>query len=349
MKTSTIQRILTTIHHSGLDKIYQQVGGELGVIFTLHDIRDDRRRTFSPNRHLSVEPEFLEAFILMLKHRNIDLVSMDEARRRILNPNPLTRFAAITFDDCYRNNMTKAAPILHKHEVPYTIYCCTGFTERTAELWWYDIEFLVRQQDRIMLQKGQGPIELDCTSPKKKMNCYNYLMDYFMEEVPEVEQRQRVRELCWLYKIDQADHLNQNIMDWSELRELAKHPLCTIGAHTLTHPSLARLKESQAREEIFESASVIEAELGERPKHFAYPYGFRKAAASREFDLAKQAKYDTAVTTRSGHIFPQHRNHLTALPRISLNGLFQEIRYISPLATGFPTRLMGGMRRLNVS
>ena len=43
-------------------------------------------------------------------------------------------------------------------------------------------------------------------------------------------------------------------------------------------------------------------------------------------------------------IFPSHREHLSALPRISVNGLYQKLRYFSPFISGLPTRLSTGMR-----
>jgi peptidoglycan/xylan/chitin deacetylase (PgdA/CDA1 family) len=97
------------------------------------------------------------------------------------------------------------------------------------------------------------------------------------------------------------------------------------------------------------SRSVIEAALGVRPQHFAYPVGDATAAGPREFAIAAELGFKTAVTTRPGVLFPEHRDHLTALPRISVNGEFQQLRYISVLLSGAATAVWNGFRRVNAA
>ena len=111
---------------------------------------------------------------------------------------------------------------------------------------------------------------------------------------------------------------------------------------------LARLTPEQAREEVSQGAMVLSSELGLRPEHFAYPYGYKKAAGRRDFDIMKDLGFKTAVTTRGGMIFPGHIDHMTALPRISVNGMYQKMKYFAPLTTGLPTRLGNGLKRVSV-
>ena len=55
------------------------------------------------------------------------------------------------------------------------------------------------------------------------------------------------------------------------------------------------------------------------------------------------------MTTRPGVLFPDHRAHMTALPRISLNGEFQRLRYVDVLLSGAPTALMNRFRRVDAA
>jgi peptidoglycan/xylan/chitin deacetylase (PgdA/CDA1 family) len=105
----------------------------------------------------------------------------------------------------------------------------------------------------------------------------------------------------------------------------------------------------EARREMAEGATRIEAMLGIRPAHFAYPFGDPTAAGSREFALAREVGFRTAVTTRPGVLFPEHGEHLTALPRISLNGEFQRLRYLRVLMSGSATALWNGFRRVDAA
>ena len=93
----------------------------------------------------------------------------------------------------------------------------------------------------------------------------------------------------------------------------------------------------------------IEAEIGQPVRHFAYPFGDRGSAGERDFRLAREAGFDTAVTTRRGPLFPGHANHLHALPRVSLNGHFQAMRYVDLFLSGAPFLLWNKGRQLDVA
>ncbi len=123
-------------------------------------------------------------------------------------------------------------------------------------------------------------------------------------------------------------------MGWDEVRTLAADPLVTIGAHTKGHFAVAKLSDERAYDEMVGGADRLERELGQRPAHFSFPYGDSGSAGPRDFALAKQAGFKTAVTTRKGMLFDEHRRHLTALPRVSLSGEFQSLTYTALYLSG---------------
>ena len=120
---------------------------------------------------------------------------------------------------------------------------------------------------------------------------------------------------------------------------MAADPLVTIGAHTKGHFAISKLSDERAHEEMAGSANRIEQELGRRPIHFSFPYGDPGSAGPRDFALAREAGFKTAVTTRKGMLFGDHRRCLTALPRVSLNGEYQSLTYTALYLSGAPFAL----------
>jgi peptidoglycan/xylan/chitin deacetylase (PgdA/CDA1 family) len=101
------------------------------------------------------------------------------------------------------------------------------------------------------------------------------------------------------------------------------------------------------REEIAQSVSILEAQLGKRPRHFSYPIGAPRAAAAREFATVKSLGLISAVTTRPGGIYHDHTDHLEALPRISLNGNFQAKRFAGTYLAGALFTIIAGGERVS--
>jgi peptidoglycan/xylan/chitin deacetylase (PgdA/CDA1 family) len=97
------------------------------------------------------------------------------------------------------------------------------------------------------------------------------------------------------------------------------------------------------------SRARIESALQRPVVHFAYPYGDRLAAGPREFALTKAAGFKTAVTTRPGMLFPENAEYPTALPRVSLNGNYQDERILPVLTSGVATAMWNGFRRVNAA
>ncbi len=165
----------------------------------------------------------------------------------------------------------------------------------------------------------------------------------------ETIQRRLIRELCYEHGIDLGAICRASAMGWGELHTIAKDPLCTIGAHGVHHYALAKLSAEEAGAEVVASLDWIEKELGRRPKFFAYPYGDRRSAGTREFEIARAAGIEAAVTGRRGLIFPAHAGNLTALPRVSISGQYQQLRYLEVLLSGTAYAVWNGFRRIEAA
>ena len=284
-----------------------------------------------------------------LRRSGLDLVSLDEMHRRMTEGDFSRRFVCLTFDDGYRDTLQWAYPILKEANVPFAVYVPTSFPDRLGELWWLVLEAVIARNDRIGLVIDGRDRKFDCATVAEKRALYDELYWWLRARPTEAEMRSVVRNLAAFYHVDIAAFCDELCMTWAELAELASDPLVTIGAHTVNHPMLAKLPKEAVRSEMDLSASVIEAALSVRPQHLSYPYGDRGSAGAREFEIAAELGFKTAVTTRPGVLFPEHKQRLTALPRISLNGDYQRMRYVRVLLSGSATAMWNGFRRLDAA
>jgi peptidoglycan/xylan/chitin deacetylase (PgdA/CDA1 family) len=329
---------LETLYFSGAHSLFRRWLGGVGTIVTLHHVRPARTGAFQPNRSLEVTPEFLDCFVSTLRRQGFELISLDEMHSRLQWRAFSRRFVCITFDDAYRDNLEFAYPILKRHAAPFAIYVPTSFPDRRGHLWWLTLEAAIAASDYVDLPSECAEPRMPCRTPAQKQHAINTIHS-ILYAVSEDRLHQIVGELAARAGITPVTSNGTLCMSWRELARIADDPLVTIGAHTVNHLRLRNATKSVAWDEMEQSAARIKTKLGFRPKHFSYPYGDATAAGPREFAIARELGFKTAVTTRPGVLFPEHRGHLTALPRISLNGQFQRLRYATVLTSGIATAL----------
>lgn len=312
-----------------------------GVILTFHHVRPAPAEGFAPNRLLEITPEFLETTLETLEALAFEIVPLDELPARLSGPPPERPFAVLTFDDGYRDNRDHAAPVLARRGAPWTLFVTRDFALGRGRFWWRELEEAVRRVD---LVRFEG-LELPAATDREKARAFATLY-WRLRAGPEDALRAATRRLAEAAGVDVEALGRDACLDFDALRALARDPAVTLGAHTLTHPMLAKADAALARREIVESKAALEAELGAPVRHFAYPVGDPGSAGPREFALAREAGFDTAVTTRPGHLFPAHAGHLHALPRISVNGLHQSARTLRALLSGLPLLAWNRWRRV---
>jgi peptidoglycan/xylan/chitin deacetylase (PgdA/CDA1 family) len=177
---------------------------------------------------LALSPDRFRRHLEALLRSGVEPVGIDRACD-IVEQGEAGRYAALTFDDGYRDFVEEALPHLERLGVPAVVYVATHVADGSTTFSWY---------------QRQPPV-----------------------------------------------------LGWDELTDLARHPLVTIGAHTRSHPSLPRLTEAEAREEIAGSRRDAESHLPEAVVHFCYPAGH---AGDREQELAREAGFRSGVTCDPG-------------------------------------------------
>ena len=340
--TKLVKAALAAVHYSGAASLLAPLTGSAGVIFMLHQVRPEPPQDFEPNRILKVTPEFLDNVIRSVLEAGFDVIALDAVRERLENPTERP-FACFTFDDGYCDNRDFAYPVFKRHNLPFAIYVANDFADGTGDLWWVTLEDVLRTATNTSLVMNGEHREFSLVTVDEKDAAFHEIY-WWLRSIPEDRARAAVAELAGAHGVNTARHAGL-FLSWDELRQLAKDPLVTIGAHTISHNALAKLSGEKAREEMSESVRRIETELGMPCRHFSYPYGCAKSAGEREFRLATELGLHTAVTTRKGLLFPEHAGSLTALPRLSLNGDFQDVRYVRTLLSGVPFAMLDTLQR----
>lgn len=87
-------------------------------------------------------------------------------------------------------------------------------------------------------------------------------------------------------------------MTWDELRALAADGV-EIGSHTVSHPHLTRLDDTELRRELVESREIVEDQMGRPCRFLAYPFG---EDDDRVRHAARLAGYLAAFALRTDHV-----------------------------------------------
>ncbi|MEM8839158.1 MAG: polysaccharide deacetylase family protein, partial [Pseudomonadota bacterium] len=288
---------------------------------------------------------FLERLLEEFRREDVDLVTLDEALLRMKSEPSGRPFLAVTFDDGYRDNFENAYPILKHFDVPFTVFPCTGFVDRTTPIWWLSLEAILCANKTLSLAKLGTGEQIQVGSSKEKWSAFN-VVARFLRSLPHYEGLERFRAFAEDHDHDALGLVDTVMADWPMIRDAASDPIVSIGAHTITHPMLASLTPDEARSEMIGGADRIEEMIGRRPLHIAYPYGFQEAVGEREVALAQECGFEVAFTTRKGLLYREHLKHTLALPRVSVNGYYQDMNAMRALLSGLPFFLANRFNRI---
>ncbi|BCJ90669.1 hypothetical protein IZ6_14040 [Terrihabitans soli] len=340
-RTNRFRTALDLIGASGLHHVFSALTRGAGIVFTLHHVRPWDGRAFAPNRLLEITPDFLETVLTYLAEIRYEVVSLDEAVARLAHPGE-RRFASFTFDDGYRDVRDHALPVLRRFNAPAALFITTSFADGTGDLWWLTLESAIAKSSSVRF----GGEEMDTSTVAAKDAAWEKIY-WKLRAMSEMRMREEIAGLAERAGTDASDAAKHLCMSWDELRTVAQDPLVTIGNHTVHHYMLAKHPESVMREEIAETQTRIASELSITPRHIAYPVGDPTSAGAREFRAAKDMGL-CGWTTRLGLLFPEHKDHTSALPRVSLNGYYQEKKYAELFVSGLPFAINNRFRRVNV-
>ena len=224
------------------------------------------------------------------------VLPLREAAARLRDGTLPVRSACVTFDDGYADNASVALPVLRRRGVPATFFVSTSFID--GGRMWNDsvIETIRAKKGDVLDARTIGLGSLDISSTQSRRDAIDRVLSG-LKYLPQEERQKRVETLA----AEASRPLPSDLMMTSEQVRSLHASSMEIGAHTVTHPILARLDRDRASSEIRESRRRLEAITGKPVTLFAYPNGKPGKDYGREHvDMVKQMGFEAAVSTAWG-------------------------------------------------
>lgn len=224
------------------------------------------------------------------------VLPLDEAVQRLARGSLPARAAAITFDDGYADNRTEALPILQRHGMSATFFIATGFLDG-GRMWNDTVIEAVRRSPLTQLDLSSLGLGVHAVAGVAEKQAAIAAIIRAIKYQPVAQRLETTRAMAELARSPLPDDL---MMRSAQVRELHQAGM-QIGAHTVSHPILARTVPADAREEIGRSREVLQGLLGERVGLFAYPNGKPGTDYLPEHAaLVRDLGFDAAVSTAWG-------------------------------------------------
>ncbi|MBZ9611733.1 polysaccharide deacetylase family protein [Rheinheimera maricola] len=275
-----------------MHKLLQQAGKLFGrnklSILIYHQVLTE----YDPMRPSEPTAEIFDWHMRLLR-RYFTPLSLDDALQHLQQNTLPANAVCVTFDDGYLNNLTIAQPVLARYQIPATVYVATGFSHGT-NMWNDRLIYLFADKKRQQLSLGDEQVKIANDIDRREK------AQQWLKKLKYLPIADRLAKIDGFYQQNNAKEQAPLMMTPDQIKQLSDSGV-TIGAHTVNHPILKVLSETQQLEEISQSRQQLETWLGCEIKHFAYPNG----VAGRDFDdtttaLVKQTDFQTAVVTNSG-------------------------------------------------
>jgi len=313
--------------------LLRPIYGGIGSIISFHRVvAESEFSALRENRALEVTPVALRAVLAWVQSRGLEVIRLGEVRQRLASPRG-AKFVVFTFDDGYRDNLTTALPIFRDFGMPFALHVTNAFLSRTASVWWYALEDVLRSRSEISFTWAGARHEFQLESDADRSDAFRKLSALIRAQGP-AGRDELVAACCAAAAVGPMERTYEMMLTWEELKAMAGEWHINVGSHGAAHHQLSRLTETEAEEELIDGRAELEARLDRPVRHLSYPFGGADAVGRREFELARDSDFTTAMTTRCGNLFHQHAWHLQALPRLVIDGNYPILEQLRDLECG---------------
>jgi peptidoglycan/xylan/chitin deacetylase (PgdA/CDA1 family) len=218
----------------------------------------------------------------------------------------------LTFDDGYRDNYTHGFVLARELGVPMTIFLIPGYVENGAHFWWLEGRRLVEStKESVAIVEGR----LYHLRLREEREELSRVIDSRLRNAASVAEREAflssVREVLGLPLSSDVQKEAMSPLSQPEIQEMEESGWISFGAHTMHHPVLARLTDTdEVHYEVERCRLVMEQQLGHPVRAFAYPIGQLQHITEYVLQTVRKAGYDWALTTVYGFNTPNSDPYL---------------------------------------
>ena len=323
-----MKRWRAVLTHPVVARLWSPLGRGLVSVLMWHRFSDDGVRG-----HSSAQLRDLLERLRRDRYRLLPLTEVVEACRT--GRQFSERAVACTVDDGYADFGDVAAPIFSEFDCPVTIFTVTGFIDGSCWLWWDQVEYAFLNSERASLSLAVDANRLNGKwSGGGEASAIAGRVSEEIQWLPHERRLAVIDELTHHLEVDipDAPPAEYSPLTWDQVRTLRQCGF-DFGPHTMTHPILSAIAESDVRREIEGSWQRLSEEVADPVPIFCYPHGGPDAFGEREIKAVQVAGLQGAVSTT-----PKHTN--------AVDNAYVVPRFACPEDTSSAITIVGGLQKV---
>jgi hypothetical protein len=286
-----------------------------GAVLRIQNIRAVRDAECDTQALAAIDPALFDEFLDAVEAAGAAPSTLDQTYQRLMEKGQ-GRVVCFTADGASRATAAKFHAALQSRGWPLTLFINPLDVDQQAVPWQLALEALVAQTDNLSLGVRGKTYRGRCPSAEEKAELLNTLAPLLLAQ-PETAVRRAVFAVCSSDGVD-LDRLAGDILTWAELKKLAANPLVTIGLLAPGCHQGGAASYDAVLKTFGEAADRLEAELGSRPKHFAFGAAWHGLVEQRDFEVVNSLGFTTACLPSGGALFAEDAAQFMIMPRVLL-------------------------------
>jgi peptidoglycan/xylan/chitin deacetylase (PgdA/CDA1 family) len=286
----------------GLTRLLECYRVKPGILIINHHRIGDAKQSRFDHGLFSATTDQLDQQMRYIK-RHFPVAHGDELVELATARKPMKHlFVAVTFDDGYLDNYTKAFDVMRSNGCGGTFFLVPTWIGSNLIPWWDEVAHLVRNSPRSSFTLSY-PVPVKVLLEGDRERAIHFVLQHY-KRTDNIDNDEFMRQLRRASECDLPE-VGRRFLDWQEAAEMQAGGM-TIGSHTHTHRILAQLPEQQQALELAQSRAALEEKLGQTMTTLAYPVGLPTAFTGTTQDLATAAGYKLCFSFYGGVNTPQN-------------------------------------------